>query len=42
MRAENRGCLFSDERDVQGSEVSTTYIGRYTYLIFSQRQYENK
>ena len=24
MRAENRGCLFSDERDVPGSEVSTT------------------
>ena len=26
MRAENRGCLFSDERDVPGSEVSATYI----------------
>ena len=32
MRAENRGCLFSDERDVPGSEVSTTYIGRYVVL----------
>ena len=29
MRAENRGCLFSDERDVQGSEVSTTYTGSF-------------
>ena len=36
MRAENRGCLFSDERGVQGSEVSTTHnsIGRYTDLIW--------
>ena len=33
MRAENRGCLFSDERDVPGSEVSTTYIGRYVVLF---------
>ena len=29
MRAENRGCLFSDERGVSGSEVSSTYIGRH-------------
>ena len=28
MRAVNRGCLFSDERDVPGSEVSTTYCTR--------------
>ena len=35
MRAENRGCLFSDERDVPGSEVRATYIGRY-------KSYENK
>ena len=33
MRAENRGCLFSDERDVPGSEVSTTYIGRVKGLF---------
>ena len=32
MRAENRGCLFSDERDVPGSEVRATYIGRYKFI----------